>query len=169
VNEVVRFHPALRRARALVLDVDGVLTDGRLFYGAKGESLKVFHVRDGHGIKQMAGVGVTVAIISGRKSAAVTRRTRELGITHVFQGVDDKLAVLNRLASKLGLSLEQFICVGDDTPDAAVLKAAGLGVAVADAHADALAAADMVTSHLGGSGAVREVCDWVLAARASRP
>ena len=79
MNEVNRFHPALRRARALVLDVDGVLTDGRLYYGAKGESLKVFHVRDGHGIKAVAAAGVTVAIISGRKSPMVTRRARELG------------------------------------------------------------------------------------------
>lgn len=168
MSAVARFHPALRRARALVLDVDGVLTDGRLFYGAKGEALKAFHVRDGHGIKLVAGAGITVAIISGRKSPAVARRARELGIRHVFQGVSDKLAVLNKLTGKLGLTLEQCICVGDDTPDAPVLAAAGLGVAVADAHADALAAADLVTSRAGGRGAVREVCDWVIAAHGSR-
>jgi 3-deoxy-D-manno-octulosonate 8-phosphate phosphatase (KDO 8-P phosphatase) len=166
VSEVARFHPALRRARALVLDVDGVLTDGRLYYGAKGETLKVFHVRDGQGIKAVAAAGVTVAIISGRKSPHVARRARDLGIKHVFQGVNDKLAALTRLAAQLGLTLEHCVCVGDDTPDAPILAAAGLGVAVADAHTDALTAADIATTRPGGRGAVREVCDWMIAARA---
>jgi 3-deoxy-D-manno-octulosonate 8-phosphate phosphatase (KDO 8-P phosphatase) len=165
VSEVTRFHPALRRARALVLDVDGVLTDGRLYYGAKGEALKAFHVRDGHGIKAVAAAGVTVAIISGRKSQMVTKRARELGIRHVVQGANDKLAALTRLAAKLGVPLEHCVCVGDDTPDAPILEAAGLGIAVADAHADALSAADLATTRPGGRGAVREVCDWLIAAR----
>ena len=165
MNDVTRFTPALRRARALILDVDGVLTDGRLFYGAKGEALKAFHVRDGHGIKAVAAAGITVAIISGRKSPMVAKRARELGIRHVVQGATDKLAALTKLAAKLGLSLEHCVCVGDDTPDAPILSAAGLGVAVADAHADALAAADLATTRPGGRGAVREVCDWLVAAR----
>jgi 3-deoxy-D-manno-octulosonate 8-phosphate phosphatase (KDO 8-P phosphatase) len=168
VSEVSRFHPALRRARALVLDVDGVLTDGRLYYGARGESLKVFHVRDGHGIKAVAKAGITIAIISGRKSAHVARRARDLGIKHVFQGVTDKTVVLAKLAARLGLPLEQFVAVGDDTPDAPVLAAVGLGVAVADAHDDARAVAQLVTRNPGGHGAVREVCDWLIAARGSR-
>jgi 3-deoxy-D-manno-octulosonate 8-phosphate phosphatase (KDO 8-P phosphatase) len=165
VSEITRFHPALRRARALILDVDGVLTDGRLYYGAKGEALKAFHVRDGHGIKAVAAAGVTVAIISGRKSPMVTKRARELGIRHVVQGASDKLSALTRLATKLGVPLEHCVCVGDDTPDAPILEAAGLGVAVADAHADALSAADLATTRPGGRGAVREVCDWLIAAR----
>jgi len=165
---VARFHPALRRARALVLDVDGVLTDGRLYYGTKGETLKVFHVRDGHGIKAIAAAGLTVAIISGRKSPLVARRARDLGIKHVFQGVNDKLETLNRFATKIGLTLDHCVCVGDDTPDAPILAAAGLGIAVADAHVDALTAADLATTRPGGHGAVREVCDWLLAARRSR-
>jgi 3-deoxy-D-manno-octulosonate 8-phosphate phosphatase (KDO 8-P phosphatase) len=160
------FLEALRRVKLLVLDVDGVLTDGRLFYGPKGELLKVFHVRDGHGIKQVSGAGITVAIISGRKSAAVLRRARGLGIKHVYQGVDDKLAALRKLAKSLKIPLDQCACVGDDTPDAPILDACGLGVAVADAHADALAAADLETTRPGGLGAVREVCDWLMAARA---
>lgn len=168
MNAVARFHPALRRARALVLDVDGVLTDGRLYYGAKGETLKAFHVRDGHGIKAVAAAGVTVAILSGRKSAMVTKRARELGIRHVVQGAADKLAALTKLTAKLGLTLEHCVCVGDDTPDAPILAAAGLGVAVADAHVDALAAADLATTRPGGRGAVREVCDWLIAARGAR-
>lgn len=168
MSAVAHFQPALSRVRLLVLDVDGVLTDGRLYYGAKGEQLKVFHVRDGHGIKQVAAAGIDVAIISGRKSTAVTRRARDLGIRSVTQGVTDKLAVLEKLTKARGLSLEHCACIGDDTPDAAVIAAAGIGIAVADAHPDALAAADLVTSLPGGRGAVREVCDWLIAARRVR-
>ena len=160
--------PALRRVQMLVLDVDGVLTDGRLYYGARGETLKIFHVRDGHGIKQVAAAGITVAIISGRKSAAVTRRARELGIRYVTQGVTDKLASLTKLAKARSVSLEQCACVGDDTPDAPMLQAAGVAIAVADAHPDALAVADLLTSRGGGHGAVREVCDWLLDSRRLR-
>ena len=168
MNDLARFMPALRRVQMLVLDVDGVLTDGRLFYGARGESLKVFHVRDGHGIKQVAAAGITVAFISGRKSAAVARRARELGIRHVTQGASDKLAALTRLARARAIDLEYCACVGDDTPDAPILEAAGVSIAVADAHSDALAAADLVTSRPGGRGAVREVCDWLIEARRLR-
>jgi 3-deoxy-D-manno-octulosonate 8-phosphate phosphatase (KDO 8-P phosphatase) len=164
-SDQASFQAALRRVRMLVLDVDGVLTDGRLFYGPKGELLKAFHVRDGHGIKQVAAAGITVAIISGRKSAAVLRRARGLGIRHVTQGATDKLVALRKLAKARGVNLEDCACVGDDTPDAPILSAAGLGVAVADAHQDALDAADLVTTRAGGHGAVREVCDWLIAAR----
>lgn len=163
--QVAAFQETFRRIRLLVLDVDGVLTDGRLYYGPQGESLKTFHVRDGHGIKQVQNAGITVAIISGRKSAAVLRRAKSLGIQHVFQGVDDKLAALRKLAQSLKVKLEDCACVGDDTPDAPILNACGLGIAVADAHADALAAADLETTKAGGQGAVREICDWLMAAR----
>ena len=169
MSRLSTYTPALRRVRLLVLDVDGVLTDGRLYYGARGESLKVFNVKDGHGIKQVAAAGITVAIISGRKSPIVTRRARELGIRHVNQGVTDKLAALTRLVNARSLSLEQCACVGDDTPDLPMLRAAGLAIAVADAHRDALGAAHLVTTLPGGRGAVREVCDWLLDARGSRP
>ena len=162
-----RVPAALARVRLLVLDVDGVLTDGRLFYGPKGELLKAFHVRDGYGIKKVAAAGITVAIISGRKSAAVARRARELGIRHVTQGANDKLAALRKLVKARGVSLEECACIGDDTPDAPILAAAGVGIAVADAHEDALSVADLVTTRSGGQGAVREVCDWLVAARTS--
>jgi 3-deoxy-D-manno-octulosonate 8-phosphate phosphatase (KDO 8-P phosphatase) len=167
-NNLANFLPALRRVQMMVLDVDGVLTDGRLYYGARGEVLKAFNVKDGHGIKQVAAAGITVAIISGRKSAAVARRARELGIRHVTQGANDKLAALEKLARARSVALEHCACVGDDTPDAPMLQVAGLAIAVADAHADALAVADLVTSRAGGQGAVREVCDWLLDARRSR-
>jgi 3-deoxy-D-manno-octulosonate 8-phosphate phosphatase (KDO 8-P phosphatase) len=168
VTDLAAFLPALRRVKLLVLDVDGVLTDGRLYYGARGESLKVFNVKDGHGIKQVLAAGISIAIISGRKSPIVARRARELGIRHVAQGVSDKFAVLAKLGKTLNVPLEHCACVGDDSPDVPMLHAAGLAIAVADAHSDARAVADLVTAHAGGQGAVREVCDWLIDARRMR-
>ena len=156
-----------RRIRLLVLDVDGVLTDGRLYISAAGEELKVFHVRDGSGLVAIQRAGVTVAIISGRDSAAVTRRAGELGIRHVRQGVGDKGAELDRLLAELDVPAEETACVGDDTPDAPMLRRAGLAIGVADAHPALLAAAHWVTRSNGGHGAVREVCDLLLSARGS--
>lgn len=154
-----------RRLELLVLDVDGVLTDGSLWFGPRGEVLKRFHVRDGHGIKLVQAAGVKVAVISGRRSRAVRTRCRELGIRHVFQGVKDKHQVLERLLRKLGLTDTQVACVGDDTPDIPLFVRAGFAVAVRDAHPLAIAAARCSTTLGGGNGAVREVCDWLLAAR----
>jgi 3-deoxy-D-manno-octulosonate 8-phosphate phosphatase (KDO 8-P phosphatase) len=156
-----------RRVQLLVLDVDGVLTDGRLYITAHGEETKVFHVRDGSGIVALRRAGVAVAIISGRESAAVNRRAAELGITHVRQGVTDKGAALAQLLRDLRLDDAAFACVGDDTPDVPMLERAGLAVAVADAHASARAVAHWITPSAGGHGAVREVCDLLLTARGS--
>ena len=153
------------RTRLLVLDVDGVLTDGRLYYGARGETLKVFHVRDGQGVKLLAAAGVTVAVISGRRSAMTVRRCRELGIRNVFQGVEDKLAVFHRLREGLSLACSACACVGDDVPDVPLMREVGLAFAVADAHPRARGAAHVVTRLSGGQGAVREVCDYLLRAR----
>jgi 3-deoxy-D-manno-octulosonate 8-phosphate phosphatase (KDO 8-P phosphatase) len=149
----------------LVLDVDGVLTDGRLHYGARGEVLKVFDVKDGYGIRKVMEAGVAVAIISGRRSPAVARRARELGIRHVFQGADDKLAVFERLRKRLRLEAAQCACVGDDAPDVPIMRVAGLAFAVADAHPVALHAAHMASPKAGGRGAVRDICDLLIAAR----
>jgi 3-deoxy-D-manno-octulosonate 8-phosphate phosphatase (KDO 8-P phosphatase) len=154
-----------RRLALLVLDVDGVLTDGSLWFGARGEALKRFHVRDGHGIKLLQSAGLQVAVISGRRSAAVGARARELGIRLVFQGVADKNQVLEKLLRKLGITDTQVACVGDDTPDIPLFVRAGFAVAVRDAHPLACAAAHCCTELGGGQGAVREVCDWLLAAR----
>jgi 3-deoxy-D-manno-octulosonate 8-phosphate phosphatase (KDO 8-P phosphatase) len=152
----------------LVLDVDGVLTDGRLYYSASGEALKVFNVRDGYGIKRLAQAGVEIAVISGRRSPIVARRCQELGIRHVSQGISDKLARFNVILKRLGISASATACVGDDTIDVPMMKAAALAFAVGDAHADARRAADIVTKARGGHGAVREVCDYLLAARKKR-
>jgi 3-deoxy-D-manno-octulosonate 8-phosphate phosphatase (KDO 8-P phosphatase) len=155
-----------RRIRLLVLDVDGVLTDGRLFISPAGEEFKVFHVRDGSGLVAVQRAGVTVAIISGRDSAAVATRAAELGIRHTRQGVVDKGAELAALMRELGLGADETACVGDDTPDLPMLRAAGLAVAVADAHPAAKAAAHWITPSPGGRGAVRDVCDLLLSASA---
>ena len=154
------------RLRLLVLDVDGVLTDGRLYYGARGELMKAFHVRDGHGIKLLQAAGVEVAVISGRRSPAVLRRCRELGIRFVTQGAADKSAALDALRKRAGLQFDSEIaCVGDDTPDIPLFARVAWSFAVADAHPLARAAAHAVTTLPGGRGAVREVCDALIEAR----
>jgi 3-deoxy-D-manno-octulosonate 8-phosphate phosphatase (KDO 8-P phosphatase) len=155
-----------RRIRLLVMDVDGVLTDGRLYLSAAGEELKVFHVRDGSGLVALQRAGIATAIVSGRDSAAVVRRAGELGIAHVRQGIADKGAELDRLLATLGIPAEATACVGDDTPDLPMLQRAGLAVAVADAHPALIEAAHWVTRAPGGRGAVRDVCDLLLSARA---
>lgn len=154
-----------RRIRLLVLDVDGVLTDGRLHITADGEETKVFHVRDGSGIVAVQRAGIQVAIISGRASAAVTRRAAELGIRHVRQGIGDKGAALEQLLHELQLAPAMLACVGDDTPDLPMLERASLAIAVADAHASVRPAAHWITTAAGGHGAVREVCDLLLHAQ----
>lgn len=151
--------------RLLVLDVDGVLTDGRLYYSAEGETLKVFNVRDGYGIRNLAAAGVEIAVISGRRSAAVAERCRDLGIRHVSQGIQDKLARLNVILKRLAIPAAECAIVGDDTIDVEMMQAAGIAFTVADAHPDALRAAHVVTKLRGGHGAVREICDQLLAAR----
>ena len=149
----------------VVLDVDGVLTDGRLWFGPEGEQLKVFDVRDGHGIRRLIEAGIRVAVISGRRSAAVDARMRELGVKDVAQGVADKAQALAELLRREGIESRHAACLVDDTPDLGLMAAVGLPAAVADAHPDVLTAARHVTRARGGRGAVREFCDWLLAAR----
>ena len=158
----------LARIRLLILDVDGVLTDGRLYFSARGEALKVFHVRDGHGIKLLLAAGVGVAAFSGRRSGAAGARMRELRVRHWVQGCDDKVAALHRLTQRLGLSPLDCACICDDTPDLPLMSAVGFAGAVADAHPVVLAAAHWIAGANGGCGAVRELCDAVLRARAGR-
>ncbi len=156
----------LGRIELLVLDVDGVLTDGRLFFTARGEALKVFHVRDGHGIKLLLAAGMAVAAVSGRRSAAVAVRMRELGVAHVIQGCTDKVAALSRLSGRLGVDPLNCACLCDDTPDLPLMSAVGVAGAVADAHPLVLSAAHWIATADGGRGAVRELCDALLRARA---
>ena len=158
----------LARIELLILDIDGVLTDGRLYFSARGEALKVFHVRDGHGIKLLMNAGVAVAAVSGRRSGAVAARMRELRVPHVVQGCSDKMAALHRLTERLGIDPLHCACLCDDTPDLPLMAAVGLAGAVADAHPLVLSAAHWIAGTNGGEGAVRELCDAMLRARAGR-
>ena len=153
------------RVRLVVFDVDGVFTDGSLYYGAGGEELKVFDVQDGQGVKRLLKAGLAAAVISGRASDAVTRRMQDLGISHVFQGDEDKLPILERLLKKLDITPEQTAHVGDDLPDLPLLQRVGFGVAVANALPRVKQAAHHVTAAHGGRGAVREVCELILEAQ----
>jgi 3-deoxy-D-manno-octulosonate 8-phosphate phosphatase (KDO 8-P phosphatase) len=153
------------RIRLLVLDVDGVLTDGRLWYDADGRELKSFHVRDGYGIQQLQAAGILVAVISGRASRAAAARLAELRVPHVFLGRNDKKAVLDNLLTELGISADLVACVGDDTTDLEIMQMSALSITVADAHPEVLARAMWTTRQSGGRGAVREICELLLAAR----
>ena len=148
--------------RLLVLDVDGVLTDGRLYFSSRGEEQKCFHVRDGAGIVQLLQAGLQIAVISGRESKAVERRMVELGVTWVRQGIHDKLAALRELLDILALGPQAVASVGDDTPDLPIFGVARLAIAVADAHPSVKSQAHFITQANGGQGAVREVCDLIL-------
>ncbi len=156
---------AAARVRLLVLDVDGVLTDGRLAYDAEGRESKSFHVRDGYGMQQLMAAGVTVAVISGRRSPAAAARLAELRVPHVFLGRNDKRDVFDQLLNELGIPASEVACVGDDVTDLGIMALAGLGITVADAHPEVLRTADWVTAAGGGRGAVREICDLLLASR----
>ena len=151
--------------RLLALDVDGVLTDGRITYSASGEELKSFDIKDGLGIKLLQRAGIEVTIITGRRSPMVERRARELGIETVIQGREDKLTALEEVCRQRDLALEQCAYMGDDLPDLAALRAVGLGLTVANASSAIRSAASWTSRHDGGAGAVREACDALLEAR----
>ena len=150
--------------RAAIFDVDGVLTDGRLYIGESGEVFKAFHVLDGHGLKLLAQAGIAPVIISGRDSAAVRRRVADLGLADVHFGVTDKLALATALLAERGFSWADIAVIGDDWPDLPLLARAGLACAPPNAHAEALALAHHVTRARGGEGAAREFCDLLLMA-----
>ena len=154
-----------RRIRLLILDVDGVLTDGSIILDNEGNEYKSFHVRDGHGIKMLLKSGVVVAIITGRQSKVVDRRARELGVTEVFQQCRDKVAAYEGLLEKYSLSGKEVAFMGDDIVDAPVMRRVALPVAVSDADPKVRAFSSFVTKNRGGRGAVREVTDFILEAK----
>ncbi len=157
------------RIRLLVLDVDGVLTDGGLDYGAAGEETKRFFVQDGLALVAARRAGLAIAVISGRGSAAVTRRMTELGVSEVHQGVQDKVAALESVMRRLGLRAAEVAVMGDDLPDLALMKQAGLALAPANAVAEVRRAADWVARRAGGAGAVRDAVEMLLKARKDWP
>lgn len=155
----------LKDIRLLLLDVDGVMTDGGIIYDGNGLETKVFNVKDGHGIKMLQRCGIEVGIITGRTSRVVDFRAKELGIEHVYQGALKKLESYDDVKMKTGLSDAQIAYVGDDVIDVPVMRRVAFAAAPADGLADARNAAHYVTSAAGGRGAVREVCDLILKGR----
>ena len=151
--------------RMLVLDVDGVLTDGKLYFDHNGNEMKAFNTRDGLGMKALQNSGIEVAVITGRKSEAVTHRMNQLGIRHVYQGREDKLNAFLNLLELTGLNAEQICFAGDDWIDIPVLLRSGLAVSVADAEDRVKEHAHWITQRNGGDGAVREICNLLLAAQ----
>jgi 3-deoxy-D-manno-octulosonate 8-phosphate phosphatase (KDO 8-P phosphatase) len=151
-----------RHIRLLVLDVDGVMTDGQLYFQADGQELKAFSTQDGLGIKLLQRSGVKVAIITGRESPMVSQRAAALGIEHVIQGRDDKLEVLKSLLAQLGMVFSEVAYCGDDFPDLPSIRQVGLGISVPNAPAYIREHAEWVTARRGGDGAVREICDGLL-------
>ncbi len=155
----------LKSINLLVLDVDGVLTDGRIIYSDNETETKMFHVKDGLGIRMLIESGVQVGIITGRRSKSLHRRCQDLDIVHIFDGIQDKAVALDTMLERTGVCLQETACIGDDLPDLALMKKVGLSICVADAHEALLKRADMVTSAKGGDGAVREVCEEILKAK----
>ena len=155
----------LSAVRVLVLDVDGVLTDGGLIVGPSGEEYKRFHARDGHGMKMLQRSGVEIAIMTGRRSLVVTERCRELGIEHVFQGCADKSLAFEQLSATLALDAAQFAYMGDDVIDLPVMRRVGTALTVADAPHAVRQHAIWVSQFIGGNGAVREACELIMSAQ----
>lgn len=153
---------AAARIKLLLLDVDGVMTDGRIFLDNNGVETKAFHVRDGHGLKLLQRAGIQVGIITGRESEVVRHRARELGIELVFQGVKNKLEVYEDIVARLGLAHEEIAYMGDDLIDLPVLRRVGLAATVGDACEDIKPFVHYISRCKGGCGAVRELCDHIL-------
>ena len=156
---------AAEKIRLLLLDVDGVLTDGRLYYGNSGEELKAFNIQDGLGIKLLQQAGIAVGIITGRKSALLERRAQELSLSPVVQGREDKWTALSEVLESKDISLQEIAFVGDDLPDLAVIRRVGLGITPANGNAAVAQQAGWQTQKNGGDGAVREVAELILSAQ----
>jgi len=154
-----------RSIKLLVLDVDGVMTDGRVIFTDSGEEVKAFDVKDGHGIKMLMRSGVGVALLTGRESRVVLHRARDLEIDMVYQGAHNKLLVFEEILRQKGVKSDEVCYVGDDLVDLPVMKRVGLSVSIADAYEELRDSADYVTQSPGGRGAVREVCDLILKAQ----
>ena len=150
------------KVRLLILDVDGVFSDGRIYLGNDGEELKAFHTRDGFGMKALKNAGIQTAVITGRQSNIVERRMQHLDVSDIYQGHADKPQAYNELLTHHGVNAEQTAYVGDDTPDLPLIQQAGIGVAVKDAHPSIQQQAQYITRCAGGFGAVREVCDLIM-------
>ena len=154
-----------RKIEFLLLDVDGILTDGRIFIDGYGNELKTFHIHDGHGIVLLKKSGIGVGIISGRSSRSVEYRAKELNITEVYQGITDKVSVYKQIAGKYNLTEDQVAFMGDDLIDLPLLRMVGFSATAADAVREVREVVDMISDKMGGGGAVREVTDFILKAK----
>ena len=154
-----------RNIRCIFLDIDGVMTDCKLYLAADGTELKAVNVKDGLGMKLLMKAGIEVAVISGRPSQAMQKRLESLGIQHIYLNTENKIPAYEAVLKKLKITDEQCAHMGDDTPDLPLFKRVGLALAVADAHPKALAAAHWKSKHIGGNGAIREAADLILAAQ----
>ena len=154
-----------KHVKLLILDVDGILTDGVLYFGDTKEYMKAFHVHDGLGLRLLLSTNVSIAIITAKQSCIVTTRLQALGITDIHQGVQDKLAIYNQLLTKYHLSAKEVAFMGDDLPDLQTLKTCGLSISVPNAYWVIKRHVDMITQKDGGAGAVREVCDFIMQAK----
>ena len=159
------FEQAAAKIRLLILDVDGVLTDGKIIIDDKGDEIKYSDVKDGQGLRFILKAGLEAVIISGRESRAVEYRANGLGIKEVYQGIGDKKSVLDKLIRDKGLKTDEVCCIGDDIPDISMFGQVGLSIAVSNAVPEVLNAADFITEHEGGDGAVREICELILKAQ----
>jgi 3-deoxy-D-manno-octulosonate 8-phosphate phosphatase (KDO 8-P phosphatase) len=159
------FHDKAERIRLMAFDIDGVMTDGRLYFSPNGDEMKTFFSRDGLGLKMLARSGVKLAIITGRDSPIVTRRAENLGIDLVFQGVEDKRSAMARLLEREGIDFSEAGYMGDDVVDLAVMEACGFSATVPDCHTTVRQIADYVAHAPAGAGAVREVCELLLQAQ----
>jgi 3-deoxy-D-manno-octulosonate 8-phosphate phosphatase (KDO 8-P phosphatase) len=161
----IRLDEKIGSIRVLMLDVDGVLTDGRIIMNDRGEETKHFDVKDGHGLKMLMRCGIAVVLITGRQSAVVTHRARDLGITEVHQSIWDKADLFEKLLVRMNLRPAEVAYIGDDIVDVPLLRRVGFAVAVRDAVPEAKKAAHYVTRKLGGRGAVREACEIIMKAQ----
>lgn len=155
----------LKQIRLLLLDVDGVLTDGAIIYTDQGNEIKRFSVKDGLGLRLIMDAGITVGIITGRRSRALTARCHNLGIDLVYDNVKDKVAALEAILDRTGIKANETAFAGDDLPDICVMNRIGLAIAVSDAAVEVRQAALLTTEKKGGDGAIREVCELILKAR----
>lgn len=160
---------AFAKVKLLILDVDGVLTDGRIIINDRGEETKHFNAKDGHGLRMLMQAGVEVVLISGRSSGAAEFRASDLGISEVHTGVRDKSLVCAALVQRKKLGKTEICCIGDDLPDLPLFEHAGIAVAVADAVPEIRAAAALTTKSKGGKGAVREICETILKSKGLWP
>jgi 3-deoxy-D-manno-octulosonate 8-phosphate phosphatase (KDO 8-P phosphatase) len=169
MRPAVSFDPQLmlraQAVRLVFLDVDGVLTDGGLYFTEHGETLKRFNSLDGQGLKYLMSAGIQPVIVTGRDSAPLRVRLQALGIQHAYYGVHDKMAVAQQALQSLKVGFEQAAAMGDDWPDLPIMQACALAAAPAQAHAEVLATAHWVSARRGGEGAVRDLCDVILASQ----